>query len=104
MIEIPYEMLIESEMLNTQVNFCQRAFKSIDDTIATEGLSDPNMRAIIGASLKYVTASTTRNMRRSVKLFVGEVRNMINDSLKKVLVNSFPRHRNSFGVGDSSFA
>lgn len=87
MIEVPYEMLITSEMLNTQIKFCNNASASISESeVATEGLGDPEMRAVLGASMKYVTASATRNMRRSLKCFIAELKNMINENLKKMMV------------------
>lgn len=88
MIEVPYEMLITSEMLNTQVKYCNTASDELDKVeSATEGLSDPNMRAVLGASMKYVTASATRNMKRSLRGFIAEIRNMINEMIKSMMVN-----------------
>lgn len=87
MLEVPYEMLIASEMLNTQIKYNKTASESMTySEPATEGLGDPDMRAVLGASMKYVAASATRNMRKSLRCFIEELKNMINDNLKKMLI------------------
>lgn len=86
MIEIPYEMLVTSEMMNTQIAFCENVNKAFDATAATEGLLDPQLRSVLGASMQYIAASSVNRLRRAIKAFINDLKNFITTQFTKMMI------------------
>ena len=91
MLDTPYKMLIDSEMMNAQSKFYKRANESIDSEMekATEAIDfskEPPLKTLLSASINYVAVTVSRKIRDALKDFIRDIKYMINTEITKMLV------------------
>lgn len=91
MIETPYKMLIEAEVLNAQTQFYIHAAQNLDADIetATESVDyskEPPLKTLLSASINYVAVTVTRNIKKALREFIREIKHVINTEITKLLV------------------
>lgn len=88
MIETPYTLVLDAEMMNAQLNFIKNNSESIDKAMeAVDFTEEPPLKTLFGAAINYVTVTTVRSLKKSIRKFIRDVKYNLNTEFTKVLVN-----------------